>query len=96
MGLVREMVVGPLYYLRSEVDLVPDLVDLLDHAVDDLDVLEARLDVFVAVINLFGLLDALALGFGCSDGLQIASFVPHFLSLEQEARERLRQRSSSP
>ena len=41
MGLVREMVVGPLYYLRSEVDLVPDLVDLLDHAVDDLGVFEA-------------------------------------------------------
>ena len=41
MRLVRELIIGPLYYLRSEVDLVPDLVDLLDHAVDDLGVFEA-------------------------------------------------------
>ena len=69
MGLVRELIIGPLYYLRSEVDLVPDLVDLLDHAVDDLDVFEAGFDVYVTVIDFFGLLDALASCFGCSDGL---------------------------
>lgn len=41
MGAVREMVIGPLYYLRSEVDLILDLVDLLNHAVDYLGVFEA-------------------------------------------------------
>lgn len=41
IGLVREMGLGPPYYLRFEVDLVLDLVDLLDHAVDDLGVNEA-------------------------------------------------------
>ena len=69
MGATFEMVIGPLYYLLSEVNFVPDLVDLLDHAVDNLDVFEAGFDVFVTVIDFFGLLDALASCFGCSDGL---------------------------